>query len=176
MQTLIINGSPRENGNCAQVINYLKQNIGGEISVCSCCAENIAHCTGCDACKSGSCAIDDDMRQYYEKIRRADNIIFVSPLYFSMLTGGLLTFASRWQFFYHNPIKTSKRGAVILLGGGSTKDTSKAFSTAKIILRYAGIKDPDCAAFVGTDREAPLEDAEFTEKLNKLAKKCTTPS
>ena len=176
MQTLIINGSPRENGNCAQVINYLKQNIGGEISVCSCCAENIAHCTGCDRCKGGECIIKDDMQAYYRKIREPYNIIIVSPLYFSMLTGGLLTFASRWQYFYHNPVKGEKKGAVILLGGGSTKDITKAYSTAKIIMRYAAIKDPDCASFVGTDRENPLEDAEFTEKLNKLAKKCTTPS
>ena len=168
MKTLILNGSPRSDGNCAAVISYLKRNICGEISVCACCAENISHCTGCDRCKGGECVIKDDMQVYYRKIREADNIIIVSPLYFSMLTGGLLTFASRWQYFYHNPVKGEKKGAVILLGGGSTKDTSKAFSTAKIILHYAGIKDPICAAFVNTDREKPLENKGFVKELEKL--------
>ena len=168
MKTLIINGSPRKDGHCADVIKYIADRL--DCDIINCCFENIAHCTGCDACKTGACVINDDMQPLYEKIKAADNIFFVSPLYFSMLTGALLTFASRWQYFYHHPIQGEKQGAVIVLGGGSTKDTSKALSTAKIILRYAGIKDPYTAKFVGTDTALPLEDKKFTSAVDYILK------
>lgn len=165
VKTLIINGSPRPNGHCAAVTGYIKKQ---GCAVINCCFENIAHCTGCDACADGRCVIDDKMRDIYPLIEAADNVIFVSPLYFSMLTGGLLTFASRWQYFYHNPCKAPKKGAVILLGGGSTKDVSKAFSTAKIIMRYAGVNDPHCIGFVGTDKYLPLKDSAFKKQLDDM--------
>ena len=111
------------------------------------------------------------MKDYYPLIEKAENIIFVSPLYFSMLTGGMLTFASRFQYFYHNPVKKDKNGAVILLGGGSTKDTSKAYSTAKIIMRYIGINSPECLDFIGTDTKKPLENSGFKEKLDEIIRR-----
>ncbi|MBQ9518782.1 MAG: flavodoxin family protein [Firmicutes bacterium] len=165
-KTLVINGSPRKDGHCAAVTEYIKKYTVCE--VINCCFEDIAHCTGCDACKNGKCVINDKMSDIYEKIKSADRIIFVSPLYFSMLTGALLTLASRFQYFYHHPVKNTKRGAVILLGGGSTKDTKKAFSTAKIILRYVGVNNPEEAAFVGTDIKKPLEDAAFKNKIDGM--------
>lgn len=165
-KTLIINGSPRTDGHCAAVTDYIKKNI--PCDVINCCREDIAHCTGCDACTDGSCVINDKMQEIYAKIKAADNIIFVSPLYFSMLTGALLTFASRFQYFYHNPIRNAKHGAVILLGGGSTRDTSKAFSTAKIIMRYIGIESPAEAAFIGTDSCSPLDDRDFTAQIDNI--------
>ncbi len=168
MKTLIINGSPRPDGHCAAVLDYIKKNI--DCDVINCCFENIAHCTGCDGCADGCCVIDDKMRQFYKQIEAADNIIFISPLYFSMLTGALLTFASRFQYFYHNPVRGKKHGAVILIGGGSTKDTSKAFSTAKIIMRYTGIQDPEEIAFVGTDISAPLDDKDFKNDIDSVIK------
>ncbi len=162
-KTLIVNGSPRENGYCAKVCQYIADKTGGEIIDCE-----VGHCTGCDACRDGNCIIDDKMQTYYDLIKKADNIILVSPLYFSMLTGKMLTFASRWQYFYHNPIKSEKHGTVILLGGGSTKDTSKAFSTAKIILKYAGIQTPETIAFVGTDAKDPMRDEGFLQCVNNV--------
>ena len=165
-KTLIVNGSPRGNGFCAKICALIADKTGGKVIDC-----DVSHCNACDACRGGNCVIDDKMQEYYGLIKAADNIVFFSPLYFSMLTGKMLTFASRWQYFYHNPCKTEKNGAVILLGGGSTKDTQKAFSTAKIIMRYAGIKDPECIAFVGTDSKDPLEDTGFTEKLYKIVNK-----
>ncbi len=164
-KTLIVNGSPRENGHCAKVIKYMEKHL--ETTVIN-CFDNILHCTGCDVCQNGKCILNDKMQQFYTLIENADNIIFVSPLYFSMLTGGLLTFASRWQYFYHNPCKKQKKGAVILLGGGSTRDTAKAYSTADIIMRYANIKEPLHLDFIGTDGKDPLDEQAFTKQLDKI--------
>ena len=168
--TLVVNGSPRTDGFSSAVAEYIKKRL----DACTVISPDVRHCTGCDMCRAGECVINDDMQAYYGLIRDADNIIFVSPLYFSMLTGKMLTFASRWQYFYRRPCTGQKNGAVILLGGGSTKDTQKAFSTAKIIMRYAGIEEPQLAAFVGTDSADPLKDKDFLNKLDEITKKASS--
>ena len=167
MNTLVINGSPRFEGYSHKISEHIKKLTNADMI--NCCHANITHCSGCDNCLNDDCIIPDDMASYYPLVSSADKIIIVSPLYFSMLTGGLLTFASRWQYFYHHPVKSTKKGAVILIGGGSTKDTSKAYSTADIILGCVGVKAPLHADFVGTDTRDPFSDPAFVSKLDEIA-------
>lgn len=37
---------------------------------------------------------------FYDDILNADNILIASPLYYSMLTGAVLNFVSRFQYFF----------------------------------------------------------------------------
>ena len=50
MKTLIINGSPRVNGNTAALIAELKKHISGEVIELSAFRSDIAPCTDCRAC------------------------------------------------------------------------------------------------------------------------------
>lgn len=145
MKTLILNGSPRKNGNTAALIKLLTENLAGEYRIINAFESNISPCVDCGYCrKNGACALNDDMSGVYEYIKDCDNIVIASPVYFSELTGTLLSVCSRFQAFYCSrrylniePIGTWKKGGVILVGGGDGS-FGTAEKTARILLGQMG--------------------------------------
>lgn len=97
--------------------------------------------------KNVGCCIDDGMQEIYEYIQECDNILIASPIYFSELTGALLNVGSRLQTYFcakflrkEKPIKKSKKGAVILVGGGDG-NLNKAYDTACCLLHHMNAYD-----------------------------------
>lgn len=143
MKTLILNGSPRENGDTASLIKKVTEGITGEYRLVNAYRCNISPCVDCRYCRDHTgCAIRDEMQEVYEYIRTCDNILIASPVYFSELTGKLLDLGSRLQTYYcaaafrkEKPVPKEKKGAVILVGGGDGR-MDKAYSTACILLRH----------------------------------------
>ena len=141
MKTLILNGSPRKNGDTASLIREVISKLPGEHKVVDAYRCNISPCVDCRYCwEHKGCAIEDEMQEVYEYIQICDNILIASPVYFSELTGKLLDLGSRLQTYYcaaifrkEKPIRKEKRGAVILVGGGDGR-MDKAYSTACTLL------------------------------------------
>ena len=107
MKKLIaINGSPRRNGNTAQLLQHAMQgaqDAGAETELVNLYALNYKGCTSCFACKlksrpHGNCAMKDDLSPILEKIKDADAIIFGSPIYFMNLSAGMIAFIERLFF------------------------------------------------------------------------------
>jgi putative NADPH-quinone reductase len=48
----------------------------------------------------GTCTIDDDMQQMFQKIRDADSIIIATPVMFMGIPGRLKSFMDRFQVFF----------------------------------------------------------------------------
>lgn len=124
MKTLIINGSPRPNGNTAALIEELKKQLDGEVIELSAFRADIAPCTDCRACwTTARCAVRDEMEIIYGD--DFDHVVIASPVYFSTLPGKMLSLMSRMQpwhvatFFLKKPlILKNKKAAVILTAGG----------------------------------------------------------
>lgn len=96
IKTLIINGSPRINGDTASLLDVVKENIEGEYRVVDVYRCAISPCLDCRFCwKNNGCAINDEMQEIYDYIQICDNILIASPIYFSELTGRLLDVGSR---------------------------------------------------------------------------------
>jgi len=145
MKTLILNGSPRDNGDSMFLVNKLCEHLEGEKIIINTYDKGYGPCVDCRWCwKNKGCVIQDDMQDIYQLLDEVDNVILSSPLYFSELTGGLLSFASRFQtFFVERVLKEdgefnlrSKNGALILVGGGDTRDLERSINTAKTIFRH----------------------------------------
>ena len=107
MKNLIaINGSPRRNGNTAQLLQHAMkgaQDAGAATELINLYALNFKGCTSCFACKlksrpHGSCAMKDDLAPVLDKIKTADAIIFGSPIYFMNLSAGMIAFIERLFF------------------------------------------------------------------------------
>ena len=143
MKTLILNGSPRENGDTASLIRELKKKLPGEIRTVDAYRCSISPCVDCRYCwEHSGCAIKDEMQEVYDCIQECDNILIASPVYFSELTGKLLDLGSRLQTYYcaaafrkEKPVPKEKKGAVILVGGGDGR-MDKAYGTACVLLRH----------------------------------------
>ena len=118
MKTLIFNGSPRKNGETARVINEIVKNLDGEQLIVEAYYCNIKPCIDCRFCwKNQGCSQKDGMQEVYGYIEECDNVLIVSPIYFTELTGQLLTIASRLQTYFcskfirkENIIKQRKKG------------------------------------------------------------------
>ncbi len=176
MQTLILNGSPRKNGDTAALLKHLRKHLQGEIIEISAYNDHISPCIDCRRCKeSGICVIPDKMQEVYKIIETCDNIIIASPLYFSELTGRLLDVASRLQTYYYglqnhgHPVKKPKRGAVLLVGGGEG-DPQNAYATAVRILHYMKAKEiyPLICSH-RTDEIPAAEDAQVLTEIEAAA-------
>ena len=155
MKTLILNGSPRKNGDTASLIKEVIRKLPGEYKIVDAYRAGISPCIDCRYCwEHDGCAIRDEMQEVYAYIQECDNVLIASPIYFSELTGKLLDLGSRLQTYYsaaffrnQKPVMKEKRGAVILVGGGDGR-MDKAYSTACILLHHMNchtIHEPVCS-------------------------------
>ena len=124
MKTLLINGSPRPEGNTAALIRELKQYLKGEIIEISAFYSNIAPCVDCRGCwETAQCVVHDEMDLIYRD--DFDNVVIASPVYYGTLPGSVLSLISRMQpwhvatHFLKEPlVQKPKKSAVILTAGG----------------------------------------------------------
>lgn len=123
-KTLIINGSPRLDGNTAQLIAAMKETLEGEILEISAFRASIHPCVDCRSCwKTARCVVRDDMDLLYDD--SYDNVVLASPVYFATLPGQVLNLMSRFQpwhaatYFLQEPwVQKPKKAALILTAGG----------------------------------------------------------
>ncbi len=64
MKTLILNGSPRKDGDTVFLIKKLLSRLQGEYKIVDCYAADIAPCIDCRCCREKlSCPIRDEMQE-----------------------------------------------------------------------------------------------------------------
>ena len=114
---IAINGSPRKNGNTAQLLKSAvdgAKDAGAQVELVNLYSLNFKGCTSCFYCKlkskeHGTCAMKDDLTPVLEKIKNADAAIFGAPIYFMNLSAGMIAFFERIFFsnyIYSNEIPT----------------------------------------------------------------------
>lgn len=176
MKTLIINGSPRKGGETVSLINKLTEQLNGEYKILNACYTSISPCVDCRYCWSNdSCAINDEMAEIYDYIETCDNVVIASPIYFSQPTGKLLDVCSRFQTYFsekhfrnQTPIINSKKGAVILVGGGDG-NPQKAYDTLSGILRHINVTDIyKLVGSFNTNELPATEDVQALKNINGL--------
>ena len=148
MKTLILNGSPRKNGDTVSFINKLTEQLNGEYKIVDAYYSDISACVDCCYCwNKDGCSINDEMTEIYDYIADCDNVVIASPIYFSQPTGKLLDICSRFQRYFaakhfrnQTPSIKPKKGAVILVGGGDG-NPDDAYKTACIILHHINVTE-----------------------------------
>ena len=143
MKTLIINGSPRKTGDTVSLINKLTEQLNGEYKIVDAYYYDISPCIDCRYCWSNDgCSINDEMSEIYDYIVDCDNVVLASPIYFSQPTGKLLDVCSRFQTYFatkhfrnQSPLIKSKKGAIILVGGGDG-NPQRAYETLHGVLNH----------------------------------------
>ena len=84
MKVLILNGSPRVDGNTTVAVNELVNtfNVEGiETEVVQVGGNIIRGCVACLGCtKIGKCVFDDTVNEVAEKFKDADGLIVASPV------------------------------------------------------------------------------------------------
>lgn len=134
MKILLINGSPRRNGNSSKISTSINNTLKDEYEVdkISLTEFNISHCIGCLACSDGrGCIIEDDFNNLKQKVEEADLVVFISPVYFNSVTSLSKSFIDRFESSYmerfvkfSKPKKVdNKSGFYVIHGGMMQKNT-----------------------------------------------------
>ena len=116
MKVLMINGSPRKNGNTSIALGEMErifQEEGIQVETVQLGAQDILGCIACLSCKKkGRCVFDDLVNQTAPKFEAADGLVIATPVYFASANGSLISFIDR--LFYSTLFdKTMKVGAAV---------------------------------------------------------------
>ena len=124
MKVLLINGSPKQEGNTAFALNLMADVFQAheiETEIIQVGNQLIRGCTACGACnKLGKCVFDDIVNETAEKLKGADGIVLGSPVYYASPNGTLLSFLDRLFYSSGSIDKRMKVGAsdVVARRGG----------------------------------------------------------
>lgn len=140
MKVLGIVCSPRKGGNTEIMVEEAltaAREAGAETELVAVAAKNIAPCDGCDSCRvTGICKIDDDMQMIYERLEKADAVIFGTPVYFRNVTAQAKTVMDRTYVFMGKRNGGVKRlrdkvaGGIVVarrVGAGQVRDLLASF-------------------------------------------------
>lgn len=126
MKVLIINGSPRTNGNSATLIKEITDvfsSLNVEVNLMNIGNKNIRGCIACNTCSKGNgCVFKDEVNDASKALEEADGMIVISPTYFASPNGTIISFLDR-LFYSSNYSKKYKVGAAFAVarrGGTST--------------------------------------------------------
>ena len=99
MKVLIINSSPRKDGNSSLLINEIEKVFKEneiEYEVLLIGNKNIRGCIACNYCSdNGECVFKDDINKAGKILKESDGLVLVSPVYYGSPNGTLISFLDR---------------------------------------------------------------------------------
>lgn len=117
LNVLILNGSPRTEGNTDIAIREMKsifEKSGVAVETVRIGSQDIRGCIACNTCaEKGKCVFDDTVNQLAPKFEAADGLVIASPVYYASANATLIACLDR--LFYSTAFdKTMKVGASVV--------------------------------------------------------------
>lgn len=136
MKVLMINGSPKANGNTGVALREMEKVFaqeGIETELIHIGNQDIRGCIACNGCaERGRCVFDDLVNQTAAKFEACDGLVVGSPVYFASANATLVAFLTRLFYSTHFD-KTMKVGAAVAVarrgGLSATFDELNKFFT-----------------------------------------------
>lgn len=165
MNILVLNGSPRPNGNTAAMVSAFSEGATGkghQVTVVNVCQKKIAGCLACEYCHTkgnGKCIQNDDMQEIYPVLEEAEMIVLASPVYYHSFTSQLQCAVNR--IYALDKPKKLKKAALILSSGSDDVYGGAIYEYENSFLGY--LKLQNMGIFTAFDKQNKSE-----EKLNEL--------
>lgn len=177
MKVLLLNGSPKANGNTAIALKEMEKVFlaeGIETEIIHVGNKDIRGCVACVSCyQTGKCAIDDVVNEIAPKLEEADGLVVGSPVYYASANATLVALLQRLFYSTHFD-KTMKVGASVAIarrgGCSSTFDELNKFFT------ISGMPVASSQYWNSVHGGAPgqaNEDAEGLQTMRTLARNMT---
>lgn len=136
MKVLMINGSPKANGNTAIALREMQQVFeqeGIEVEYVHVGHLPVRSCIACGHCyENGKCVFDDIVNEAAKKFEEADGLVVGSPVYYASANATLVAFLTRLFYSTHfsKRMKVGAAVAVARRGGlSATFDELNKFFT-----------------------------------------------
>ena len=117
LKVLMINGSPKANGNTAVALKEMEQvfkDNGIETEIILVGNKDIRGCIACGSCyEKGKCVFNDMVNELALKFEEADGLVVASPVYYASANATLIACLDRLFYSSHFD-KTMKVGASVV--------------------------------------------------------------
>ena len=177
MKVLMINGSPRRNGNTAIALKEMEKVFaeeGVETEIVQIGNKAVRGCIACGSChKNGKCVFDDVVNELAPKFEAADGFVAATPVYYASANATVIAFLDR--LFYSTPFdKTMKVGASVVVArrGG----LSATFDELNKYFTISGMPVASSQDWISVHGRMPGEaaqDAEGLQTMRTLARNMT---
>lgn len=155
MKTIILNASPRVGKNTGSIVKKLEENLKGEVNTINVYDKKINPCKDCGFCKKNSyCLLSDDMDEITDCIKRCDNVVIASPMYFGNFPAPMKALIDRGQVLWNNQNNNNiLKKAVFIVTAGSYYDNmfSGIEETARCYFKTINAKIVKCIYVADTD-------------------------
>ena len=177
MKVLLINGSPKANGNTARSLEEMVKVFaeeGIETEIIHVGNKAVRGCVACGYCyKEGKCVVDDIVNECASKFAECDGMVVASPVYYASANGILISFLDR-LFYSARCDKRMKVGASIAVArrGGC----SATFDQLNKYFTISGMPVASSQYWNSVHGAVPGEvesDAEGLQTMRTLAKNMT---
>ena len=177
MKVLMLNGSPRANGNTAIALHEMEQIFqqnGIETEILHIGNKDIRGCVACRSCeKTGKCVFDDLVNETAPKLETCDGLVVGSPVYYASANATLVAFLTRLFYSTHFD-KTMKVGAAVVAarrgGLSATFDELNKFFT---ICGMPVASSQYWNSIHGRETGEAAQDAEGLQTMRTLARNMT---
>ena len=165
MKILVLNGSPRANGNTAKMVAAFREgaeDAGSSVTVIEVCKKRIGGCMACEYCHTkggGKCIQQDDMQEVYPLLEEAEMIVLASPIYYHSFSGQLQCAINR--IYALDKPKKLRKAALILSSGSDLVYSGAIFEYQNSFLQYLHLEDCGMFAAHGEENQSP----ELLERL-----------
>lgn len=125
MKVLMLNGSPKANGNTNAALLEVGRTLESEgisYEIFQMGGKPVRDCIGCGQCNENGCVFtDDDVNAFIAKAKEADGFVFGTPVYYAHPSGRILSFLDR-AFYAGGAAFRFKPGASVAVArrGGSS--------------------------------------------------------
>ena len=114
MKVLIINGSPRKEGNTSIAVAEMEKvfkSLNVEVETVQIGNKDVRGCIACNSCgKTGKCVFNDIVNELAPKFEAADGLVVATPVYYASANATLIACLDRLFYSTHFD-KTMKVGA-----------------------------------------------------------------
>ena len=151
MKVLILNGSPRVNGNTTLAVDEMVkvfEEEGIETEVVRVGNQAVRGCIACGKCAElGKCVFDDVVNEIAPKFEEADGLVVATPVYYASANATVIAVLDR--LFYSAPFdKSFKVGAAVAVarrGGTSATfdELNKYFTISNMVVAGEAAQDAE---------------------------------
>ena len=163
MNIVVLNGSPRANGNTAAFVKAFQEgaeSVGHTVTVFPVAQMKIAACLACEYCHGkgeGACIQQDDMQKIYPAMAQADLVVLASPVHYWSFSGQMQAAITR----FYAPLKPTAKRYAMILSSGSDGVYNALVSQYHDMLDYFGAGDAGIRTVYGYDQKTEENLAEI---------------
>ena len=171
MNILILQSSPRANGNTAWMAEEYKkaaEAAGHEVKLVNVSKKKIAGCLACEYCHTkgnGACIQQDDMQELYPLMAEAEALVLAAPIYYFTMNAQIQAPIQR-MYCVNSPAKVKKMALLMSSYSPGVYDGAKA--EYRDSCNYWKVEDTGIVTATVDEQKTDATKQKIQDLVNKL--------